>query len=128
LELLPREFEMQGKASADIALDTWEFGGHTTSVDSLWVGVPVLTFAGPSLMSRVSSSLLVHLGQLTKFASLRFCFSLLSTCVFIHRMLRVFHVCLMEICVRFADACGPFPRRLLQLDVQPRSEFRASYR
>ena len=54
---------MQGKASADIALDTWEFGGHTTSVDSLWAGVPVLTFAGPSLMSRVSSSLLVHLGQ-----------------------------------------------------------------
>jgi hypothetical protein len=63
LELLPRESEMQGKASADIALDTWEFGGHTTSVDSLWAGVPVLTFAGPSLMSRVSSSLLVHLGQ-----------------------------------------------------------------
>jgi Glycosyl transferase family 41 len=54
---------MQGKASADIALDTWEFGGHTTSVDSLWAGVPVLTFAGPSLMSRVSSSLLIHLGQ-----------------------------------------------------------------
>ena len=108
---------MQGKASADIALDTWEFGGHTTSVDSLWAGVPVLTFAGPSLMSRVSSSLLVHLGQHTKFASLRFCFSLLSTCVFIHRMLRVFHVCLIGICIRFADACGTFPRRLLQLDV-----------
>jgi predicted O-linked N-acetylglucosamine transferase (SPINDLY family) len=63
LELLPRETEMQSKASADIALDTWEFGGHTTSVDSLWAGVPVLTFAGPSLMSRVSSSLLIHLGQ-----------------------------------------------------------------
>jgi protein O-GlcNAc transferase len=54
---------MQSKASADVFLDTWEFGGHTTSVDSLWAGVPVLTFAGPSLMSRVSSSLLIHLGQ-----------------------------------------------------------------
>lgn len=64
---------MQSKASADIFLDTWEFGGHTTSVDSLWAGVPVLTFAGPSLMSRVSSSLLIHLGQNSV---------LLCTCVF----------------------------------------------
>jgi protein O-GlcNAc transferase len=63
LELLPRESELQSKSSADIALDTWEFGGHTTSVDTLWAGVPVLAFAGPSLMSRVSSSLLLHLGQ-----------------------------------------------------------------
>jgi hypothetical protein len=62
LDLLPRDSELQSKASADIVLDTWEFGGHTTSVDSLWAGVPVLTFAGPSLMSRVSSSLLIHLG------------------------------------------------------------------
>jgi protein O-GlcNAc transferase len=63
LDLLPRDSELQSKASADIVLDTWEFGGHTTSVDALWAGVPVLTFAGPSLMSRVSSSLLIHLGQ-----------------------------------------------------------------
>ena len=43
---------------ADLFLDTFPYGAHTTCVDSLWSGLPVLTRRGDSFASRVSSSLL----------------------------------------------------------------------
>ena len=43
---------------ADLFLDTFPYGAHTTCVDSLWSGLPVLTRKGDSFASRVSSSLL----------------------------------------------------------------------
>lgn len=36
----------------DITLDTFPFSGGTTSVDSLWMGVPIITLLGDSLVSR----------------------------------------------------------------------------
>lgn len=36
----------------DISLDTFPFTGGTTSVEGLWMGVPVLTLAGQSLIER----------------------------------------------------------------------------
>jgi protein O-GlcNAc transferase len=36
----------------DIALDTFPYNGHTTSLDSLWMGVPVVTRVGERAVSR----------------------------------------------------------------------------
>ena len=42
---------------ADIILDTWPYGAHTTASDALWMGVPVVTLSGRSFASRVCGSL-----------------------------------------------------------------------
>ena len=47
---------------ADLLLDTFPYGAHTTASDALRQGVPVLTRAGRSFPSRVAGSLLWHLG------------------------------------------------------------------
>ena len=47
---------------ADLALDTRLVNGHTTTSDSLWAGVPVITLQGSHFASRVSSSLLNAVG------------------------------------------------------------------
>ncbi|MEO8740934.1 MAG: tetratricopeptide repeat protein, partial [Casimicrobiaceae bacterium] len=41
---------------ADLYLDTWPFGSHTTVNDALFSGLPVLTLAGRSMAARVSAS------------------------------------------------------------------------
>lgn len=43
---------LQTYSGIDIVLDTFPFSGGTTSIDSLWMGVPVLTLEGRSLVSR----------------------------------------------------------------------------
>jgi predicted O-linked N-acetylglucosamine transferase (SPINDLY family) len=45
-------------ALADLFLDTHPYGAHTTAVDSLKAGIPVLTLMGQSFPSRVAGSLL----------------------------------------------------------------------
>jgi len=47
---------------ADLALDTRICGGHTTTSDTLWAGVPVVTMLGKHFASRVCSSLLTAIG------------------------------------------------------------------
>ncbi|MGE5451561.1 MAG: tetratricopeptide repeat protein [Acidobacteriota bacterium] len=56
----------QRLALADIALDTFPCGGHTTTSDTLWAGVPVVSLMGNTFASRVAGSLLsaVHLSEL----------------------------------------------------------------
>tara|TARA_Y100001968_G_scaffold251241_1_gene236439 strand:- start:340 stop:2337 length:1998 start_codon:yes stop_codon:yes gene_type:complete len=46
----------------DLALDTFNVNGHTTSSDALWSGLPLLTMIGKSFTARVSASLLNSLG------------------------------------------------------------------
>jgi predicted O-linked N-acetylglucosamine transferase (SPINDLY family) len=43
---------------ADLFLDTFPYGAHTTASDALWTGLPILTRSGRSFASRVASSLL----------------------------------------------------------------------
>jgi predicted O-linked N-acetylglucosamine transferase (SPINDLY family) len=43
---------------ADLALDTWPYGAHTTASDALWAGVPLITWPGEGFAARVGTSLL----------------------------------------------------------------------
>jgi predicted O-linked N-acetylglucosamine transferase (SPINDLY family) len=47
---------------ADIFLDTWPYGAHTTASDALWMGVPVVTLLGRGFASRVCASLVEAAG------------------------------------------------------------------
>jgi predicted O-linked N-acetylglucosamine transferase (SPINDLY family) len=49
-------------AGIDIALDPFPFCGGVTSFEALWLGVPVITLAGPTVASRQSASMLANLG------------------------------------------------------------------
>jgi protein O-GlcNAc transferase len=46
----------------DIALDTFPYNGGTTTMESLWQGVPVLTFNGDRWASRTSRTLVLAAG------------------------------------------------------------------
>lgn len=43
---------------ADLFLDTLPYNAHTTTSDALWMGLPVLTYAGETFAGRVAGSLL----------------------------------------------------------------------
>ena len=49
-------------ALCDLMLDTFPYNSHTTACDAISVGLPLLTMCGQSFASRVSSSLLQHVG------------------------------------------------------------------
>lgn len=51
-----------GYGQMDILLDTFPFSGHTTTCESLWMGVPVLTLYGNRRAGRMSASVLTQLG------------------------------------------------------------------
>jgi predicted O-linked N-acetylglucosamine transferase (SPINDLY family) len=52
----------------DLCLDPLPYNGHTTSLDGFWMGVPVLTQMGRTLVGRAGLSQLINL-QLPDFAA-----------------------------------------------------------
>jgi predicted O-linked N-acetylglucosamine transferase (SPINDLY family) len=58
----PHADHLARQALADLMLDTWPYGAHTTASDALRMGVPLLTLPGKSFASRVGASLLTALG------------------------------------------------------------------
>ncbi|HEX5863721.1 MAG TPA: hypothetical protein VF014_05605, partial [Casimicrobiaceae bacterium] len=53
---------MTRQACADLFLDTYPYGAHTTANDALLAGLPVLTRAGETLVSRICGSQLTAIG------------------------------------------------------------------
>jgi predicted O-linked N-acetylglucosamine transferase (SPINDLY family) len=49
-------------AAADLFLDTYPYGAHTTANDALLAGLPVLTCVGETLASRIAGSQLHAIG------------------------------------------------------------------
>ncbi len=57
-----RRDHLQAYHQIDVALDTYPYHGTTTTCEALWMGVPVITLAGPMHTSRVGVSLLTQIG------------------------------------------------------------------
>ena len=47
---------------ADLFIDTFPYGAHTTASDALWVGLPILALSGRSFAARVCASLVTAAG------------------------------------------------------------------
>ena len=47
---------------ADLFLDTLPYNAHSTGVDALWAGVPIVTLPGESMPSRVAASAVTNAG------------------------------------------------------------------
>jgi len=61
LEFQPRSDYLRVYQRIDIGLDTVPYNGHTTSLDSFWMGVPVITRIGPTVVGRAGWSQLNNL-------------------------------------------------------------------
>ena len=62
VEFAPREQYLKRYHRIDIGLDTFPYNGHTTSLDSLWMGVPVVSMVGQRAVSRAGWSQSKNLG------------------------------------------------------------------
>ena len=58
----PRQQYLQTYHRIDLCLDTLPYNGHTTSLDAYWMGVPVVTQVGHTIVGRAGWSQLNNLG------------------------------------------------------------------
>src|SRR5580698_1015502 len=61
VEYQARQAYLETYRGIDVALDTFPYNGHTTSLDALWMGVPVVTLVGSLAPARGGWSLLNNL-------------------------------------------------------------------
>jgi len=59
---VPVEDHIARHRLADLFLDTFPYGSHTTGNDALWAGLPMIALSGEAFASRVSGSLLKAVG------------------------------------------------------------------
>jgi len=58
----PRPEYLQMYDRIDVGLDTLPYNGHTTSLDACWMGVPVVSLAGSTVVGRAGLSQSMNLG------------------------------------------------------------------
>lgn len=58
----PRDAYLRVYQRIDVCLDTFPYNGHTTSLDAYWMGVPVVTLVGPTIVGRAGLSQASNLG------------------------------------------------------------------
>lgn len=58
----PKQQYLETHHRVDIVLDPFPYTGGTTTVEALWMGVPVITLAGSTMLSRQGLSLLQNAG------------------------------------------------------------------
>jgi predicted O-linked N-acetylglucosamine transferase (SPINDLY family) len=62
VEPRPRREYLQLYHRIDLGLDTFPYNGHTTSLESLWMGVPVVRMIGATAVGRGGLSILTNVG------------------------------------------------------------------
>jgi protein O-GlcNAc transferase len=62
VEFQNRQVYLELYQKIDVGLDTLPYNGHTTSLDSFWMGVPVVTRVGQMVVGRAGLSQLQNLG------------------------------------------------------------------
>ena len=59
---MPRRLYLELYNRIDICLDTFPYNGHTTSLDAYYMGVPVVTLVGQTVVGRAGLSQMTNLG------------------------------------------------------------------
>jgi predicted O-linked N-acetylglucosamine transferase (SPINDLY family) len=59
---VPRRHYLEQYHELDLSLDPFPFGGGISTMDSLWMGVPVVTLAGRTAVGRAGVSILSNVG------------------------------------------------------------------
>jgi predicted O-linked N-acetylglucosamine transferase (SPINDLY family) len=59
----PHLEHLRAVTQVDVALDTFPYAGQTTTCESLWMGVPVVTLEGNTHVGRVGDALLARAGH-----------------------------------------------------------------
>jgi predicted O-linked N-acetylglucosamine transferase (SPINDLY family) len=64
VEFRPRAEYLRTYHDIDLALDTFPYNGHTTSLDAMWMGVPTVSRVGATSVGRGGLSQLYHVDLL----------------------------------------------------------------